>query len=91
MRDMGFEPLEIVPAGDAKHVFTHIEWHMTGYLVDIAPAAESGVSGASGESGALGPAAQENSLFFAGTEDLTERWSLPFAFSAYLKYILRHS
>ena len=91
VRDMGFEPLEIVPAGDAKHVFTHIEWHMTGYLVDIAPAAESGVPGASGEIDAAGTAAPENSLFFAGTEDLTERWSLPSAFSAYLKYILRHS
>ncbi len=31
----GFSPGEIRPCGEAKHVFTHVEWHMTGYLVDI--------------------------------------------------------
>lgn len=29
----GFTPVELVPLGKAKHVFTHLEWHMTGYLV----------------------------------------------------------
>lgn len=24
-----------VPLGDAKHIFTHIEWHMTGYLIPV--------------------------------------------------------
>ena len=31
---------EIRPCGEAKHVFTHVEWHMTGYIADIF--AESG-------------------------------------------------
>ncbi|MBO5269409.1 MAG: NUDIX domain-containing protein, partial [Clostridia bacterium] len=25
----------IVPVGQAKHIFTHIEWHMTGYRVEL--------------------------------------------------------
>ena len=29
----GCEPTEITPCGDAVHIFTHIEWHMTGYRV----------------------------------------------------------
>ena len=29
-----WEPLSIAPLGKAKHIFTHIEWHMTGYLVE---------------------------------------------------------
>jgi A/G-specific adenine glycosylase len=24
---------EILPLGEAKHIFTHVEWHMTGYRV----------------------------------------------------------
>ena len=31
----GFAPREIHPCGESKHVFTHIEWHMTGYFVDL--------------------------------------------------------
>lgn len=30
---LGTEVLECTPIGDAVHVFTHVEWHMTGYRV----------------------------------------------------------
>lgn len=26
---------ELIPLGEAKHIFTHIEWHMTGYAVRL--------------------------------------------------------
>ncbi len=26
----------VIPAGDARHVFSHVEWHMTGYLIKAA-------------------------------------------------------
>ena len=26
--------LRIQPCGDNRHIFTHVEWHMTGYLID---------------------------------------------------------
>ena len=29
------EPAKIVPCGEAKHIFTHIEWHMTGYIAEL--------------------------------------------------------
>ena len=29
-----WEPLSFTPLGKSKHIFTHIEWHMTGYLVE---------------------------------------------------------
>lgn len=29
----GVEPIRIHPIGTAKHVFSHVEWHMTGYEV----------------------------------------------------------
>ena len=31
----GLSPEEIRPCGEAKHVFTHVEWHMTGCFVDL--------------------------------------------------------
>jgi len=34
--DWGLRVLRCESAGEAKHVFTHIEWHMTGYLADCA-------------------------------------------------------
>ncbi len=38
---LGLTPEGIVPAGEAKHIFTHIEWHMTGWYIqcstDAAP------------------------------------------------------
>ena len=34
LRKKGIIPLSVSPLGRAKHVFTHREWHMTGYLVE---------------------------------------------------------
>ena len=33
--EQGLKALQIEPCGRAKHVFTHVEWHMNGYLVDV--------------------------------------------------------
>ena len=32
----GIEVRSIRPAGNAKHIFTHVEWHMQGYFVEVA-------------------------------------------------------
>jgi len=37
---LGAEPTGALPRGAAKHIFTHIEWHMTGWLVPCAREAE---------------------------------------------------
>ena len=34
-RTLGLAPLRVEPLGPAKHIFTHIEWHMTGYRVTV--------------------------------------------------------
>ena len=59
VRNLGFEPLRILPLPPAKHIFTHVEWQMQGVdvLVDET-AALSGEHGA--EAGA------EGSPFFSG-------------------------
>ena len=40
LRQNGLRTWKITPVAPAKHIFTHIEWHMTGYLAEAAsPAA----------------------------------------------------
>ena len=36
LAERGVRDAEIEPIGDAKHIFTHVEWRMTGYLVRTA-------------------------------------------------------
>ena len=33
--ELGLEPIKILGVGNAKHIFTHIEWHMTGYEIIV--------------------------------------------------------
>ena len=40
LKMQGISPLQLKRLPKAKHIFTHIEWHMTGYLVTAAEAAE---------------------------------------------------
>ena len=38
VRSLGGEPLSLAPCGEAKHVFTHVEWHMRGWRVMLGEA-----------------------------------------------------
>ena len=42
VRALGLEPVRLKPLPPAKHIFTHIEWHMTAWRVWLAPLPESG-------------------------------------------------
>ena len=35
VKSYGLAPLFIQKLGDSKHIFTHKEWHMTGYAVRV--------------------------------------------------------
>ena len=67
--------IQALPA--AKHVFSHVEWQLSGWLVELVPA--SGLS------------ATEDKLPFnwVTPEELAERYSLPSAFQYYFPYIYR--
>ena len=41
IRGLGMETLSCEPCGDAVHIFTHVEWHMTGYLAECVAMAEN--------------------------------------------------
>jgi len=73
IRSMGFDPLRIKRLEDAKHVFTHVEWHMQAYAVTVTPEFD-GLSGTPG-------------LLLVQNDDLHQSYAIPSAFSAYTKYL----
>ncbi len=60
---------------EAKHVFTHVEWHMTGYLLEgIWEEAEAELSG--------------RDVVWATAEELKTRYAIPSAFKAFFRWIV---
>lgn len=33
IKSLGYAPVRICPLGNAKHIFSHVEWHMLGYAI----------------------------------------------------------
>ncbi len=44
LKEAGFQPLSLAPAGRAKHIFTHLEWHMQGYFVSCEMMLDKGLA-----------------------------------------------
>lgn len=68
-KESGLTPVRVKKLAKAKHIFSHVEWHMTGYeiLVDE-----------------LEKEFQNPEIIFAGKKDLEKNYAIPSAFSAYL-------
>ncbi len=74
LSDNGLKALDIQPLEDAKHIFTHREWHMKGYMVSV--------EAAPGETGS--PARDWIYIEPGQTKD---KYPIPSAFGAYTKYL----
>ena len=72
---MNLLPLRIELLEDAKHIFSHIEWHMTGYMIWLGQPAE------------LMDAELKKDFLFAKAQDSAERYAIPSAFAKYRDYI----
>lgn len=57
---------------ESKHIFTHKEWHMSGYMVLV---------------DGLEPMHKDPSLMFVETQETEEKYPIPSAFSAYTGYL----
>ena len=69
------QPLRIRKLTEAKHIFSHIEWHMLGYLVRL-------------EEPEMDPSQQpEDGLLFVEREEMERKYSIPAAFGAYVEYL----
>lgn len=72
----GYDALRIRPLPAARHLFSHVEWRMTGYEIRIGAL-----------SGERGRSAHGRDWIFADAKELSVERPLPAAFSAYAKLI----
>lgn len=70
-RHIGLVPIHIKCLGDAKHIFSHVEWHMTGYLIRVDELENS---------------CSEDFLFIH-PDEVQEKYPVPAAFEHYADYI----
>ncbi len=78
----GFSPLRIMKLTDAKHVFSHVEWRMTGYKILIAPPGFDDVN-------TVGPEREREGcvpdFIFADAGLIEKEYPVPSAFEKYAK------
>ncbi len=87
VRALGFTPLRIEKLTDAKHIFSHIEWHMKGYRILTEPLDYEGYD----EMQATGDITQQDKSYVLVTKEETEAdYPIPSAFAAYTEYLDIH-
>ena len=64
-------PLRIQPLADARHIFSHVEWKLSGYLIKVA-ALEGG---------------SRKDLVFVDIQNAEEHYPVPAAFGAYASHL----
>lgn len=72
--EMGYEPLRILPLLDAKHIFSHVEWHMKGYEVFVSDLD-------------LLTNKKEHNWIFAEIDTIEKEYAIPSAFERYTSYL----
>lgn len=70
-KKLGLAPIRVKELGDAKHIFSHVEWHMKGYEI-LVDELEKNMTG---------------DVIFAGKKDLEETYPMPSAFEAFTSLI----
>ena len=77
MDNRGITDYILEPLGEGKHIFSHVEWHMTGYRVRLKTLAEQ-----------ISQALQENARWALVTgREINESYALPSAFDRFKKQI----
>lgn len=69
-KKIGLMPVRIKKLEDAKHIFSHIEWHMSGYEIVVDELEKT----------------NEKAFLFIHPEEIEKKYSIPSAFEAYTRY-----
>lgn len=75
LKHIGLKVLHIKSIGEAKHIFSHKEWHMAGYAVRVDELEEA--EGAKGG----------QDWIFIDKDEARERYPIPSAYAAYAEYL----
>lgn len=70
-KKIGLAPIRIKELGEAKHIFSHVEWHMIGYLIQVDELEKHG----------------SPDMIFVHPEEAEKTYPIPAAFEAYTNYI----
>lgn len=71
-KEIGLAPIRIRPLGEAKHIFSHVEWHMIGYQIQVDELEK----------------ACRADMIFARPEEIQKRYPIPAAFEKYIQYAI---
>lgn len=71
----GIQPIRVQPAPDAKHIFSHIEWHMKSFRIKVDSLEK------------LKPSGELETVFFVEKEEMQISYPLPSAFEAYYELL----
>lgn len=70
-KEIGLSPLHVKELMPAKHIFSHVEWHMRGYLVRVDELENS----------------CKEEMLFIHPEEVQRRYPIPAAFEGYTSYV----
>lgn len=70
-KEIGLMPVRVRKLESGKHIFSHIEWQMTGYEVIVDELEKT----------------NEKGFLFIEPEEIGERYSIPSAFDVYTRYV----
>lgn len=70
-KEIGLSPIRVKELGDAKHIFSHVEWRMKGYLIRVDELLKS----------------CKEDMLFIHPEEVQEKYPIPSAFERYTDYI----
>lgn len=83
LEDLGYRPLHIKKLEEAKHIFSHIEWHMIGYAIKVE---EMDFRNSGAEDGMKENPGKKNGHLLVLPQEINQIYAIPSAFEAYSKY-----
>ncbi len=88
VKEQGYTPIRIQPACDAKHIFSHVEWHMKGYVVFIqAQEFATGVNQGCDKTKINNVSEDMQDWLFIEVGESEKKFAIPSAFVKYTKYL----
>lgn len=75
LKEINLKVLHIQPIGEAKHIFSHKEWHMTGYAIRVDELERSNSKNTGVE------------WLFIDRKEAREKYPIPSAYAAYTDYL----
>ena len=73
LKQKGISVLKIEKLKESKHIFTHKEWHMVGYAVQVDE---------------LAPKLGDEKILFVEKHEAKEKYPIPSAYAAYMEFFL---